>query len=286
MKEEPIHLLLVEDDPDDVLLLHDMLAETPHPPFNTVHVDRLGHAAARLSSENFDVILLDLSLPDSDGLGTLKALYETGAAPIVVLTGTDDEDTAIQAVQSGAQDYLVKGNIGNDLLLRSVRYAIERFRLKTRLEEMRQQEQRERELQSLERLSPVRISVTSRAYGQLPIREVYPDIFQEMVQRYSELLDESLARQVFKTGKSISDVTRSIGDDLGRLKAKPRDIVDIHTAALQEKTKTATLKKGQAYLEEARLRLIEMMGYLADFYRNIALGSSVPDNVRQDTQKR
>ena len=124
-----IQLLLVEDNPTDVLLLQDTLIAAQSVPFQVRHVERLDEAAQQLTAQHFDVVLLDLSLPDSLGLETFTALHARGRdIPIVVLTGLDDEALAVQAVQAGAQDYLVKEQISGDILRRALRYAIERHR--------------------------------------------------------------------------------------------------------------------------------------------------------------
>ena len=92
-----------------------------------IHVERLGVAIQYLSAQRFDVVLLDLSLPDSFGLDTVRQLHELAPdIPVVVLTGVDDRELALQAMAIGAQDYLVKGQISAQLLERAVRYAIER----------------------------------------------------------------------------------------------------------------------------------------------------------------
>jgi DNA-binding response OmpR family regulator len=119
--------LLVEDDPADARLIREMLKEVPAGTFQIEHVTRLDAARERLRQEPFDVVLLDLGLPDSQGLETLtRAQTANGGVPIVVLTGRDDEAFAMEAMRAGAQDYLVKGRFNGDLLLRSIRYAVER----------------------------------------------------------------------------------------------------------------------------------------------------------------
>src|SRR6202043_82873 len=98
-------------------------------------VDRLDKALARLSSEHFDVVLLDLSLPDEQGVNPLLRAHPHGPkGPIVILPGRDDEAVAVRAVRAGAQDYLVKGRVDGDLLVRSMRYATERWRALEALE--------------------------------------------------------------------------------------------------------------------------------------------------------
>jgi PAS domain S-box-containing protein len=104
-----------------------MLKESPAATFACQHVARLDSALERLRQEAFDVVLLDLGLPDSQGITTLTLTQEaSGASPIVVLTGLDDERCASEAIRAGAQDYLVKGRFDTELLARTIRYAVER----------------------------------------------------------------------------------------------------------------------------------------------------------------
>ncbi|MEE9603051.1 MAG: SpoIIE family protein phosphatase [Thermoguttaceae bacterium] len=130
MESERIRILLVEDDPDDVWIMRGLLGDRWDGPFELVHIDLLSSGLKRAAENDFDVVLLDLSLPDSRGLETFfKMKAGVGeSVPIVVLSGYDDETTAVKAVQAGAQDYLVKGQVDDNVLIRSIRYAIERSR--------------------------------------------------------------------------------------------------------------------------------------------------------------
>jgi diguanylate cyclase (GGDEF)-like protein len=126
---ESIRVLLVEDNPDDAHLLREILRDVSSHQFDLIHVERLSAALERLDTERLDVILLDLSLPDAQGIDTLVQVRKRASSlPIVVLTGLDDETMALNALQNGAQDYLVKGQIDAPLLSHSIRYAIERNR--------------------------------------------------------------------------------------------------------------------------------------------------------------
>ncbi|MBZ5609920.1 MAG: response regulator [Acidobacteriia bacterium] len=129
MNLEGIRVLLIEDNPADARLLGELLRETGAGRVKMEHVEELGAAVEFLYREQFDVILLDLSLPDGQGLETIARVHSHAPkVPIVVLTGLDDEAIAVRALRSGAQDYLVKGRVDGDLLLRSIRYASERGR--------------------------------------------------------------------------------------------------------------------------------------------------------------
>jgi PAS domain S-box-containing protein len=129
----PLTILLVEDNPADADFLEESLEDVT---WQVTHVERLREAVHCLGKSSIDVVLLDLSLPDSQGLDTLTPIRAIAPdTPIVVLTGTDDTQLAVQAVSKGAQDYLVKGQITPQLLTRSIRYAIERTQVLRQLQE-------------------------------------------------------------------------------------------------------------------------------------------------------
>ncbi len=131
-----IKLLLIEDNPGDVRLVHESLSESKSVPIEWVFADHLKNAIEKLQTTPFDIVLLDLSLPDSQGLHTFSKLQTlVPNIPIVILTSTDDELLALEAVQKGAQDYLIKGQTPSDLLMRAIRYAIERHQLQLKLTE-------------------------------------------------------------------------------------------------------------------------------------------------------
>ena len=128
MGTEQIKLLLIEDDKKDARLIKSMLGAVTGAVFDVETSERLSAGIRRLAKEDIDLVLLDLSLPDSRGLKTLTKVQEQYEVPIIIITGLDDESTAIEALHQGAQDYLVKGQIDGNILPRSVRYAIERHR--------------------------------------------------------------------------------------------------------------------------------------------------------------
>jgi signal transduction histidine kinase len=132
-----IHVLLLEDNFAEARLLQEIFKGTVNSQFSITHVKRLGDAITQLQSHSFDVALLDLTLPDSDGLGSLDTLIHNAPdLPIVVLTSTNDDELALDAVRHGAQDYLVKRQVNLDILVRSVRYAIERKQAAVALREV------------------------------------------------------------------------------------------------------------------------------------------------------
>lgn len=121
-----IRVLVIEDNPGDARLLKEFLAEA-NTPFSMETVGNLAAAIHRIQEGGLDVILCDLSLPDSHGIGTFTRIYECAREiPIIILSGLDDEAVAVQTVEAGAQDYLVKGHVDPHLLGRAIRYAIKR----------------------------------------------------------------------------------------------------------------------------------------------------------------
>src|ERR1700676_4867654 len=127
MIDRSARVLLIEDNPGDARLVREMLGEEKGNAFSVECADRLGTGLNRLTQGNIDAVLLDLTLPDSGGIETFaRTRHESPEVPIVVLTGLDDETLASQAVEQGAQDYLVKGRVSGDVLGRSIRQAIGR----------------------------------------------------------------------------------------------------------------------------------------------------------------
>lgn len=127
MQKSSVRVLLIEDDPADARQVREMLQEAENRPFALTYVDCLSEALRLAAEEPFDVALVDLTLPDAHGMSVVEQLQSAlPELPVVVLTGERDENLALQAVQSGAQDYLVKGQGDGHLLSRALWYAIER----------------------------------------------------------------------------------------------------------------------------------------------------------------
>ncbi|MBK9121601.1 MAG: response regulator [Chloroflexi bacterium] len=123
--KNPLYVLLIEDNPGDARLIRELLREVPS--FIITHTETLADGLRAAEVNEFDAVLIDLSLPDSHGVATVLRLREAlSNVPLVVLTGSQDEQLGIEAVQAGAQDYLIKGEVDARILQRSVRYARER----------------------------------------------------------------------------------------------------------------------------------------------------------------
>jgi len=134
---EPIRILLVEDSPTDAALIIEVLTAKEPPDLSLDHVTTLSAAVGRLAGGAYDAVLLDLALPDSYGIDTVAVIREIAPdLPIVILTGTDDDEVARSALNLGAQDYVVKGQFSAEFLARGIRYAIERSRAEAEIAQL------------------------------------------------------------------------------------------------------------------------------------------------------
>jgi DNA-binding response OmpR family regulator len=124
-----INVLMIEDNPGDARRIRELLRDETGSPIALAHADRLSAGVDYLNANGADLILLDLSLPDSKGFDTFTMLRaKTKELPLILLTGLDDEDLAVRAVRAGAQDYILKESVTGKSLARAIRFAVERPR--------------------------------------------------------------------------------------------------------------------------------------------------------------
>lgn len=164
--DDALHILLIEDNPGDARLIQEMLhgteelvkrvspAETAGQTPEISRETRLEEGLETISSEHTDIVLLDLNLPDSEGLSTLETVHEASETPIVVLTGLRDQQVGVKAIQRGAQDFLVKDEVTSELLIRTIHHAIERAR------QQRERRQQREQLEALNRLNRIGHDIT------------------------------------------------------------------------------------------------------------------------------
>lgn len=265
MAGKNIKVLLVEDNPGDVFLLEEFLKEVTTVVVDLMPVERLSEALNYLAKELFDVILLDLSLPDSQGLETFViAHHEAKATPIIVLTGIDDETLAIRAMQEGAQDYLIKGQVTGDLLVRSMRYAIERQRADNAL---RQSEERFRVAL---KNSPIfvynqdcelRYTWVYNPSDGLTVEEMLGKQDLDIIPVEDAQRLTTIKRGVLTTGIgtreevsiTIKDTTRYYDLTVEPLRNESQEIVGVTCASIDISERQAALREQQAALRERKL---------------------------------
>jgi phosphoserine phosphatase RsbU/P len=217
---DPItRILLVEDNPGDALLIRETLREADSLRCELTHENRLSGARARCEAGGVDVVLLDLSLPDAHGLRTVTECLEFAPTlPIIVLTGLNDETVAVQAVQAGAQDYLVKGQVESTLLVRSIRYAMERKRLDM---ERQQLLAREREARGV-------AEAAARARDEV-LRVVSHDLGNSLsaVKIHAVVLGRTLDRLEGAVADEVATRVEAIRDLVAQMNRLRQDLLDI-----------------------------------------------------------
>jgi signal transduction histidine kinase len=268
-------LLLVEDNPSDARLIEEYLLEgqwsgkTGEVP-ELLRVDRLSDAIdAR--DDGTDLVLLDLELPDSTGLDTLQSMLEvTESTPIVVLTGLDDQQRGMEAVERGAQDYLVKGDVSPALLRRTIQYAIERE------QQQRELERRNRELAVLNQI--VRHDIRNDVSLLLGRGGALED--------YVEPGGEEYLSQMLDTADHITQLTETVGDFLEILEGeqtpelRPYDLIGVlRTEILKARSAHARAEFliADELPDELTVRANEM---LSSVFRNL-LNNAVTHNDKE-----
>jgi signal transduction histidine kinase len=228
MTKQPIRVLLVEDNPAESRLIGEYLDEAATASFMVSHVDHLTEALGLLAADPpFDIILLDLSLPDSQGIDTLiEANTKSPEIPIVVLTGLDDEETAIRAVQEGAQDYLTKGNLSGDTLCRAIRYAIERTRLE---QEHRRLEAQLRQAEKMNAIGQLAGGVAHNFNNTLGAISGYAELLKEHLVSSPKLAyyAERILTAATRAGKDVNHLlTFARKDTVSRRVLKIGDVLE------------------------------------------------------------
>ena len=203
---DELRLLLVEDNPGDARLIRHHLRTDSSSTFvapSVTHVETLDAAVDRLETSSFDLVLLDLGLSDSRGIETLERLTDriddadVSPLPIVVLTGLTDDETALRAIQEGAQDYLLKDSLDGELLERAVRYALERHRQERRLERQNERLERFASIVSHDLRNPLQVAQGRLGHVEAGETAEHLDAAVDALDRMEELVDDllTLARE-------------------------------------------------------------------------------------------
>lgn len=255
-------ILLIEDNPADADLIKDELTLDEEPGYRIDIATRLKDGLARLAEGGYDLTLLDLSLPDCRGLETfLRTFRRHPEVPIIIISGLDDLSVAFDAVRSGAQDYLFKGELERSMLLRAVQFAIERHARLRRLNPYLAGAPDPDAPQGKEGKRPKR-----------PIPTEDPELFRMLTERYRELVELACKQRLYRMVQNVSGELHGLAMYLCMLQAGAEDAEAVHVAALEQLVGQVAPDQASTYVEEAQMLLIELYRYLTDFYRDAALG--------------
>jgi DNA-binding NarL/FixJ family response regulator len=216
-------------------------------------------AARRHAREPVDVVLLPLRGAE-EGLQPLIGLRaELPEVPVVVLATAGDEPLAIRAVHLGAADYLLGEQLYGTLLARCLRHAVESQRVRTQLERYD---------------AEWPASLLTEGPGEsraASLRVALPQSFEELVRAYGRILDLAVEQVLYRVEHPLEESVRLLAKRAGDLRAGPRDVVEIHAAAIERSEAGAGPQRMRLYVAEGRLRLLEVMGHLVTYYRQLNL---------------
>jgi signal transduction histidine kinase len=271
MKEPPIRLLLVDDNPADALLLTHMLAESNGQLFEVSHVELMSEAVLALAEGSFDAILLDLTLPDSRGIETVEQTNAVAPqVPIVVMTGLDDEATALEAVRRGAQDFLIKGHTDGRLLTRAIRYAVERKHAEQELKALN--ETLEQRVAERTAVAMHRAAQLQRLASELTLAE------HRERRRLAQFLHDHMQQLLYAARLNLDALRRRLQDESLRDMAERIDEL-LNQSLVESRSLTAQLSL--SVLHEAGL--VAAFQWLAHYMeQNFRLTVHVESNLRAE----
>ncbi len=258
----PLAILIVEDDPDDRDNIQHCIASGMRLPHHVVPATCLGEAFALLEDQHFDVVLIDLDLPDSNGAESVRRMRERKRdAAIIVISGSCGEEIAESCFEAGAQDFIDKRDLTEILLARVVGYALYRIRDR-QLQELTQSLEQYRSLTSAGSTTPQ----AGRMTGGGPLSERMPQLFEQAIEAYRDITKaymRYLAILKDKPAREMEQLITRLGDQGGG----PRDLMDIHVRVVDEALRRADGELSRTMTSESRLMALEMMGMLVNYYR-------------------
>lgn len=271
----PYRVLLIENSPDDAALLLAHIGDAGGIDFEVTVVASLREGVDRIEAEEFLAIILDLNLPDSHGFDTLDEIVALAPkVPIVVLTGVEEWQNGVECLRRGAEDFHPKSEIDSGTLKRTLLHAIERRRVRADVARGPRLDEERMVLGQLD-LS-TRTPIAASLYGSFHLRDSAPERFTLLAEEYTRALHQAADRRTYRVENDVTDQLRSIAEELGFLRAGPRDVLDLHTAALALAGGTTSRPRQALFADEGRLVALELMGHLAAYYRLLASGAPSP----------
>jgi len=263
-----INILLVDDKPENILSLEAVL---DHPDYRLVRAGSGEEALARALEDDFAVILLDAHMPGLDGFETaslIRGRDKSKYTPIIFITAVSKDDREVRRGYAlGAVDYIFKPFIP-EILKAKVAFFSELYQKTVALKQ--QAEQLKRDLEYLDRYSRPPAPVTANLFSSPNLQTSAPEEFASLVEQFGTTLDQAIQQQLYKVEYDTSAQLKRQAQNLGFLRAGPRDVVELHAAALKGKTSGLSPLKARYYIEEGKTLLIELMGFLAAYYRLMA----------------
>ncbi len=232
---------------------------------------------AFLKNREFEVIVLDLtSIPLDDRASYLCQLHELKPMmPFILIGEREDDMFAVEMIECGVQQFLVIDILSHDNLQRAIRHAAARNLVLQNLNARLRAQEREQEINLLDQLAKSSSEISQKMMGNTPLSKLDTGLFEQMVNQYDSLLDLAIEQQAYRVQYDLANALKGIANQLGRLQAGPRDVVEIHSTALKHKLTIATPERAQAIVEESRLLVLELMGDLVKYYRNMSVGVAV-----------
>ncbi len=273
---DDVHRVVLLDTAGDAAWVEAMLADLGggHGT-DIIHCDTAATALATLETWTVDLVLVDLGATPGPALEAIQAIREADpAVPILAVTSHGEDEVGLLAIRAGAQDYVVQGE-SNRRVGQAIAFAIERSHAFDRFEAAKETEAREREFTRLRNLcGPAPLAVSGRSFGSIPLRDRSPQAFLDLARHYERVLVASASARSFHEREEIAGELNGIADRLGILNAGPRDVIDVHKMAIAQRLEGVSMGRARAAIEEARMLLLQLMGYLASFYRNLSWGAA------------
>lgn len=245
---------------------------TSQPRIQVVHLSDPDGALARAENDLFDVVVIDGTSRHLDSCTFLSLVRDLAVElPIVVLLGADADQLAMDAIAAGAQDCVDISSSLDAPLTRAVLFAIERRRFLAKLIERDHHEAVVRGHKDLrEPTPPPPRPADARSVGVPDLRVAWPDEFDHAVEVYGELLDNALEEKYHRMAGSTAHIINNLAQRMGARNAGPRDVIDVHKAAMCIKMEGQPDVKIKAYIDEGRLLVLRLMGHLLSYYRSLS----------------